>query len=144
MITLINYNLQVGEKTSGKKGKKTKWRRLSKNPDDCGKERETYGDHSDRSRSDSGNTADSGKERNYEREINLLKECIAEKVANIEELRLHNLNQNECVLRMEEDFSSQLRAMKYMCQKLSEEKDSLEKRFSKMKLSSEDKFSQLI
>ena len=92
---------------------------------------------------DRGGLGDSGKERNYEQEVKLLKECIAEKVAEIEGLRSRNLIQCNIVKQMEEDFSCQLKAMKDMCQKLSDEKEMLEKQISKQ-TSPEDSFSQLI
>lgn len=93
---------------------------------------------------DQGGLGDSGKERNYEQEVKLLKECIAEKVAEIEGLRSRNLDQCNIVRRMEEDFSSQLTALKHLCQKLSDEKEALEEKISKETTTPEDKFSQLI
>lgn len=88
----------------------------------------------------------SGKERNFEKEMQLLKECIAEKVALIEDLRIRNAEQCLNISRMEEDFSSQLKATNDLCQKLSEEKEALEKQLLKQPSgsSSEDRFSQLI
>ena len=49
-------------------------------------------------------------------------------------------------MQMEEDFTSQLRALKQMVQRLTDEKESLERRISQQQKSSntEDRFAQLI
>ena len=78
--------------------------------------------------------------------MNVLKECITEKVAEIEELRMRNTYQCNNVMQMEEDFTSQLRAVKQMVQRLTDEKESLERPISQQQKSSntEDRFAQLI
>ena len=78
--------------------------------------------------------------------MKVLKECIAEKVGVIEELRTRNSEQCTRVAQMEEDFTLQLEALKSMCKKLSDEKEELEKRLSQQNRNSctEEKFSQLI
>ena len=49
------------------------------------------------------------------------------------------------VMQMEEDFTSQLRALKQMVQRLTDEKESLERPISQQKKSNnEDRFAQLI
>lgn len=71
---------------------------------------------------------------------------IAEKVAEIEELWMRNTYQCNNVIQMEEDFTSQLRALKQMVQRLTDEKESLERRISQQQKSNstEDRFAQLI
>ena len=132
--------LQIADKKKGKKSKR------KKSSEDASKE--SVEDTSDRSRSstaDSGKIDPLGKERNFELEVNVLKECIAEKVAEIEELRMRNTYQCNNVMQMEEDFTSQLRALKQMVQRLTDEKESLERPISQQKKSNnEDRFAQLI
>ena len=154
-----HVQLQVGsgeklslDKSFSKKSKNIFKRKGSKGFDDVGKETiEEMSDQvhpkSDQPHSnteDQRGRGDSGKERNYEQEVKLLKECIAEKVTEIEGLRSRNLSQCNIVKQMEEDFSCQLKGMKEMCQKLSDEKEMLEKLISKQTTSPEDSFSQLI
>ena len=86
-----------------------------------------------------------GKERDFEQEVKVLKDCIAEKVKIIEELKLRNAEQCTSMAQMEDDFATELKALKKMCKKLSDEKDELEKNILKQNNnSSDDKFSQLI
>ena len=79
-----------------------------------------------------------GKTRNFEKEANHLKECIAEKVSVIRELREHNSELSANVVQMEENFSSQLQAMTNMCQKLCDEKEALERRLSETSATPDD------
>ena len=59
---------------------------------------------------------------------------------------MRNTYQCNNVMQMEEDFTSQLRALKQMVQRLTDEKESLERRISQQQKSSntEDRFAQLI
>ena len=121
-------------------------RKGSKAFDEIGKEAVEELSHSNKTEDPRGFVDSGGKERNYEQEVKLLKECIAEKVAEIEELRLRNLEQCTTMAQMEEDFAAQLKAVKIMCRKLSDEKEALERRISEHsnRNSSGSDFSQLI
>ena len=155
LLELVSQQLQASEHKSGEKISSDKNKTSTKNIfkrkgsrqfDDVSKE--TVEELSERRRGSSTDDPKecSGKERNFEQEIQLLKECIAEKVTLIEELRTRTSEQCLSISRMEEDFSSQLKAMNDLCQKLSKEKEELEKQISKQQnsSSSEDRFSQLI
>ena len=63
--------------------------------------------------------------------MKVLKECIAEKVSEIEQLRLRNVEQCTSMAQMEEDFTAQLRAMKNLCKRLSDEKEELQQKLAK-------------
>ena len=67
-------------------------------------------------------------------------------MAEIEELQMRNTYQCNNVMQMEEDFTSQLKALKQMVQRLTDEKESLERHISQQQKSSstEDRFAQLI
>ena len=69
-----------------------------------------------------------GKERNLELEVKVLKQCIAEKVSEMEQLRLRNVEQCTSMAQMEEDFTAQLKAMKSLCKRLSDEKEELQEK----------------
>ena len=77
-----------------------------------------------------GLTDSAGKERNPELEVKVLKECIAEKVSEIEQLRLRNVEQCTSMAQMEEDFTAQLKAMKTLCKRLNDEKEELQEKLS--------------
>jgi hypothetical protein len=124
---------QTGERSSNEKSaKKSRGglfkRRGSKPYDEVGKD--TIEEISTRPRVTSddarGLVNSGGKERNFEREVKLLKECIAEKVSEIEQLRLRNVEQCTSMAQMEEDFTTQLKALKSLCKRLSDEKEKLE------------------
>ena len=77
-------------------------------------------------------TESTGKERQLEREVRALKECIAEKVSEIEQLRLRTVEQCTSMAQMEEDFTVQLTAMKNLCKEMSDEKERLEGRLARL------------
>ena len=77
-----------------------------------------------------GLTDSVGKDRNLELEVKVLKECIAEKVSEIEQLRLRNVEQCTSMAQMEEDFTAELKAMKNLCKRLSDERDELQEKLA--------------
>ena len=127
-LTLSHSQIQGTDRKPLKKSRSLFRRRGSRQSDDVTKETTEESHNRPRVSSDDARAlVDSvGKERNLEREVKVLKECIAEKVAEIEQLRLRNVEQCTSMAQMEEDFTAQLKAMKNLCKKLNDEKEELE------------------